>query len=146
MSLLDDILEKTKNAVDVVGERAEFFYDISKLKIKLSDLKGKLRKKFENLGRDFYFAKVNNNLDSLDFESQITEIRKLEKEIENLEQKTSKLKNKKICKNCGHNNENSAEFCSTCGKELIFKKKVPNSNDESFVDIEKNDIDSSTEE
>ena len=57
MGLFEDILYKTKSAVDIVGEKAGHFVDVSKLTMNLAELKSMRKKRLENLGETFYLSK-----------------------------------------------------------------------------------------
>ena len=119
MGLFEDILYKTKSAVDMVGEKAGHFMDISKLTMNLAELKSMRKKKLENLGETFYLSKKGNfNGSDTDFSEVFSEIEELDKNIEKLNKEIAKIKNKLICKKCGNNNSQNSKYCCKCGENL----------------------------
>ncbi|MDR1628435.1 MAG: zinc ribbon domain-containing protein [Oscillospiraceae bacterium] len=121
MGLLEEILSKTKSAVDIVGEKAGQFVDISKLTMNLAELKSIRKKKFENLGEFFYSSKKGNPaVNNPDFSKIFSEIEDLDKNIEKLNQEIAKVKNKLMCKKCGNNNAQNSKYCCECGEYLKY--------------------------
>lgn len=119
MGLFEDILYKTKSAVDIVGEKAGHFVDISKLTMNLAELKSMRKKKLENLGETFYLSKKRDSSESEpDFSKAFSEIEDLDKNIKKLNQEIAKIKNKLVCKKCGNNNSQNSEYCCKCGEHL----------------------------
>ena len=119
MGLFEDILCKTKSAVDMVGEKAGYFVDVSKLTMNLAELKSARKKKFESLGENFYLSQTENSTENnSNFSNVISEISELNKKIEKLNQEIAKIKNKLVCKKCGNNNSQNSEYCCKCGEHL----------------------------
>lgn len=119
MGLFEDILYKTKSAVDIVGEKAGHFVDVSKLTMNLAELKSMRKKKLENLGETFYLSKTGDSSENdPDFSKVFSEIEDLDKNIEKLNQEIAKIKNKLVCKKCGNNNSQNSEYCCKCGEHL----------------------------
>lgn len=119
MGLFEDILYKTKSAVDMVGEKAGHFVDVSKLTMNLAELKSMRKKKLENLGETFYLSKKGDSNESdPDFSKVFSEIEDLDKNIEKLNQEIAKIKNKLVCRKCGNNNSQNSEYCCKCGEHL----------------------------
>lgn len=121
MGLFEDMYVKAKSAVDMVGERAGQFMDVSKLNINMAELKGELRKKFEDLGNIVYYGRKEGSIDEVLMDGKIKEIDELNREIESLSKRIAELKNKLICRSCGHQNENESLFCSKCGSALDIR-------------------------
>ena len=51
MGIFEDVLLNARSAVDTVGKRASKVIDMSKLTLSAADIKSKLSKKYEILGR-----------------------------------------------------------------------------------------------
>jgi hypothetical protein len=121
MSLLEDILYKTKSAVGIVGEKAGHFVDISKLTINLAELKSIRRKELESLGEIFYLSqKEDSTKNDSCFSKIFSEIESLDKNIEKLNREIAKIKNKLVCKKCGSNNAQNSKYCCECGASLKY--------------------------
>ena len=54
MGVFEDIFVKAKGAVDAIGEKAGQYVGVSKLNIRLAELKNDLKNEYENLGKIVY--------------------------------------------------------------------------------------------
>ncbi len=140
MGVFEDILIKAKGAVDAFGEKAGQYVDVSKLNIKLAELKAELKSEFENLGKTVYKNEKEGVEDNADVKMSIAQINNISLQIEDLKNQIASLKNKILCKACGNQNETSAIYCARCGKKLDeqTKEKSDSQKDEidDFADFE----------
>ena len=134
MGLFEDMYVKAKSAVDMVGERAGQFMDISKLNINMAELKSETRKKFEELGNIVYYGRKEGSIDEVLMDGKIREIDDLNREIDSLSKRIAELKNKLICRSCGHQNESESLFCSKCGSALEIKCEASPDVDENIAE------------
>ncbi|XOQ49125.1 MAG: zinc-ribbon-2 domain-containing protein [Eubacteriales bacterium] len=118
MGLFEDVVVNAKSAVNVVGKKAGQFVDISKLRISSADLNNEISKRFESLGRTVYEAKKTDN-DVSDLVNEcITAIDDLYEQLDAVNEQLVAMRAKQVCKNCGQENPQSADYCSKCGHKL----------------------------
>ncbi len=118
MKPFEEFISRAKGAVDVIGEKAGQLVDVSKLNLKLIELKSELKSEFEGLGRMVYECSEENITENQKITTQIQLIKQLNKEIENLKKQIAFAKNKVLCKSCGHHNDMDSSYCAKCGGSL----------------------------
>ena len=134
MKTFEEFISKAKGAVDVIGEKAGQFMDVSKLNLKLLELKSELKSELENLGKIVYECTDEKILDNLEVKNQVNSIKTLKEEIENLKTQIAFAKNKLLCKACGSYNEIKSSYCANCGNKLKEDAITPKVMSESEVD------------
>ena len=130
MGMFENFFMKAKGAVDALGEKAGQFVDVSKLNIRVAELKSDLKNEFETLGKTVYNCEKNHIDAAQETNTFISNIDNIYIQIEELKKQIAEMKNKVICKYCNAANENNAIYCVKCGK------KLDNSNAESTQDGE----------
>ncbi len=130
MGVFEDIFVKAKVAVDALGEKAGQFVDVSKLNIKLAELKADLRTEFENLGKTAYHSEKNGADLKESIKSGIAQIDNISLQIEELKKQIASMKNKILCKSCGNQNEEDSSYCAKCGESLSDSAANPVKNEE----------------
>ena len=118
MGLFEDVVVNAKSAVNVVGKKAGQFVDVSKLRISSADLNNEISKRFESLGRTVYEAKKTDN-DASDLVNEcITAIDDLYEQLDAVNEQLVSMRAKQVCKNCGQENPQGADYCSKCAHKL----------------------------
>lgn len=118
MGLFEDVIVNAKTAVTVVGKKAGQFVDVSKLRINAADLNNEISKRYESLGRTIYEAKKADN-DSADLVNEcIVAIDDLYEQLGAVNEQLVAMRAKLICKSCGQENPQNADYCSKCGNKL----------------------------
>lgn len=118
MGLLEDVVVNAKSAVNVVGKTAGKIVDISKLRISAGELNSEISKRYESLGRMVYDAQKTDN-DATDLIKEcVSAIDDLYEQLDAVNEQISAMRNRTICKGCGAENPQSANYCSKCGKKL----------------------------
>lgn len=140
MKALEELITKAKGAVDVIGEKAGQFASVSKLSLKVIDMKAQLKHEFEELGKMVYENYGSEEESDSAIASQVQSIKELETELEKLKNQIAFMKNKILCKSCGNQNEVGALYCSKCGENLK-KEGTPiveeqENEDDDFVDFD----------
>ena len=137
MGVFEDIFVKAKGAVDALGEKAGQFVDVSKLNIKMAELRSDLKNEYEALGKTVYNCEKNH----IDSASEITNaslrIDSIYMQIEELKKQVAKMKNKVLCKECGNANNVNDSYCVKCGKELKNACSEPLEETDDFSEFEK---------
>lgn len=118
MGILEDFFVKAKVAVDTLGEKAGQLVDVSKLNIKMAELKNDMKNEYANLGKAVYKAKKEQIDDDVTINYEVAQIDNLNLQIEELKKQIATMKNKILCKTCGQPNETGSVYCSKCGGEL----------------------------
>ena len=124
MGIFEDMIVKAKSAVEVVGDKASNFVDVSKLNINIAEENNALKKKYECLGKFIYESEKNGNSDKISIQHYIDEIDGIKSKIDKMKKEVSALKKQTICSKCGKENSSEAKFCSNCGDELAIKCEV----------------------
>ena len=122
MGVWEDFFVKAKVAVDTLGEKAGQFVDVSKLNIKMAELKNDMKNEYETLGKAVYRAKKEQIEDDVTINYEIAQIDNLSLQIEELKKQIAAMKNKVLCQSCGQPNEIGSCYCAKCGEELSCKK------------------------
>lgn len=140
MGVFEDIFVKAKGAVDAIGEKAGQYVDVSKLNIRLMELKSDLKNEYENLGKTVYKCAKEGTDGKSEVNVIVAQIDNITLRIEDLKQQIATLKNRVLCKSCEHLNEQDAVFCAKCGQKLseqgeIKDKEVPQEDDD-FEDFD----------
>ncbi|MBS6859814.1 MAG: zinc ribbon domain-containing protein [Clostridiales bacterium] len=118
MGLLEDVVVNAKSAVNVMGKTAGKIVDISKLRISAAELNGEISKRYESLGRMVYDAQKTDN-DATDLVREcVNAIDDLYEQLDAVNEQISSMRNRTVCKGCGAENPQSANYCSKCGKKL----------------------------
>jgi len=118
MGLFEDVVVNAKSAVNVVGKKAGQIVDVSKLRINAADLNNEISRRYESLGRTVYEAKKTDN-DSSDLVSEcIIAIDDLYEQLDAVNEQLVAMRAKLICKGCGQENPQDADYCSKCGHKL----------------------------
>lgn len=118
MGVLEDFFVKAKVAVDAIGEKAGQIVDVSKLNIRMAELKSDMKNEYEALGKAVYKAKKENIEDEVTVNYEIAQIDNLSMQIEELKKQIATMKNKVLCESCGEPNEIDACYCSKCGEHI----------------------------
>ncbi len=136
MGVLEDFFVKAKEAVDTLGEKAGQFVDVSKLNIKMAELKNDMKNEYETLGKAVYKAKKENIDDDATVNYEVAQIDNLTLQIEELKKQIATMKNKVLCKSCGQPNEVGSCYCAKCGGELSCDKECESEKKDDFEDFD----------
>ena len=134
MGFFNDIGKKTTEATSKITKE-------TKLKLKMSENKGKISDLYEAIGKKVYEKHVREENISIkdELQEECEKIDELTKQIEEARQEVLKLNKKRQCSKCYAEIEKDAAFCSKCGTkqepEVEVAKEVP----EDAVEEEKED-------
>ena len=136
MGFFNDIGKKTSETTSKIAKE-------TKLKLKISDNKGKIKELYEEIGKNIYENHINT-VD--DLEEIINEccarIDEYSNEIEEARKEILVLNHKKLCKRCSEPMDDNAIFCPKCGE----KQDVQNEEDVKEVEVLPNDKEEGVEE
>ena len=118
MGIMDNFWTTAKSAIDFAGEKTETAIEISKLKMRESQVNSDIRKGYEKIGNLVYNStKKQMNSDDL-VRVCIADIDRLLAELTEIRQQLCKLRKQIKCAKCGMMNPHTATFCSRCGGDL----------------------------
>lgn len=119
MGFFNDLGKKTTETTSKIAREA-------KLKMKITENKGKIKDLYGEIGRKIYENYVREeNLDIKEFISNdCSKIDVLSKEIEDARKEILVLNNKKMCKKCFAEIERDSMFCPKCGERQTEEKTV----------------------
>jgi ribosomal protein L40E len=119
MSTFDNVLDKAKDIAETAGKKAEKVVEISKLKLRVSQINSEAKKAYEKLGSAVYHMKKANYEDEGLIASVVEEVDELYAERAKVEARLASLQNQVICSTCGAKNPEDAVFCVKCGNRLF---------------------------
>lgn len=135
---IGNIANKTyKSASQKTGELAKE----AKIKMKVSETKGKIKDLYEEIGKIIYQKHINGEEVKIqeDLNAYCSQIDELSKDIEKYQEEILALRNKRICGNCYVEIELSSKYCPHCGCEQPEETKEENIDDKNVVDIVEED-------
>ena len=119
MSAFDDVVDKAKDIAETAGKKAEKVVEVSKLKLRVSQINSEAKKAYEKLGSAVYHMKKANYEDEGLIASVVEEVDELYAERAKIEARLASLKNQVICDTCGAKNPEDAVYCVKCGSRLF---------------------------
>ena len=120
MGFFDDVLNKTKETVDIVGKKTGEAVNVQKLKFDISSIETKREKDFATLGK-LCFAELKNSSDiAPEVKEVIKSIDLKGEKINALNFELAKFQNRRFCAKCGAPIDVSSNFCRVCGAKVTF--------------------------
>ena len=120
MSLFDDVIVNAAAAVDTFGKVAGDVVDRSRARVSSAELKGKINKQFETLGRYIYDTSVSGTTDQSVVDEYVSNISVLIGELKSLQDTLTADLGRIICPKCCTKNSVDSLFCKKCGSTLDF--------------------------
>lgn len=118
MGVFEDVVIKARSAADYAGKKTGEIVEVTKLKINVSEVEGRISKELLELGKKVYNA-AKEQSDCTEYVGTKSEsIDKLYVELETLNNKIAELRSEKKCAECGFANSQDANFCQKCGAKL----------------------------
>ena len=129
MGFFNDLTKKTSETTSKIAkktsETTSRLAKETKLRMKISDAKGKIDDIYEEIGKNVYenHVKEIQNLDSI-IEDNCKKIDELSEQIKNHRNEILVLRNRKTCKKCFEEIDYDAAFCPKCGAKQPKEKTV----------------------
>lgn len=118
MGVFEDVVIKAKSAADYAGKKTGEIVEVTKLKIKVSEIEGRISKELLELGKKVYGAAKEHSDCTEYVEAKSESIDRLHVELDKMNDKIASLKSEKRCKECGFANPQDANFCQKCGAKI----------------------------
>lgn len=107
----------TKTA-ESTGEKAKGVVNTSKINLKIFDLTTDIDVLYKEVGRLIYAAHSNEETSSEDLDARLLAIDEKKARIEELRAQLESEDAKKVCSECGKENERESVYCAACGTRL----------------------------
>ena len=119
MGFFSDLGKKTTETTGKIARE-------TKLKLKISENKGKIEDIYEEIGKKVYEKHIREeNIDiKADLAEECSKLDALSQEIEEARLEILKLNQKKLCSKCSAEIESAAMFCPKCGEKQIEEPTV----------------------
>ncbi|MDO5556765.1 MAG: hypothetical protein Q4G05_00770 [Clostridia bacterium] len=120
MDLINKITQKATETYKNTTHTASKFAKEAKLKMVISENKGKIEDIYEEIGKNIYEAHIREeeiNVEEI-IKEECSKIDALAKEIEDLRQEILKLKDLKQCKKCAYELDLEYSYCPKCGQKM----------------------------
>lgn len=131
MGFLNDIGRRTAETTNKIAKE-------TKLKLKISDNKGKVSDLYEEIGKKIYEKHIlEENIDiEKEVEEECKKIDELSRDIEEARMKILKLNQKKQCIKCNNEIHERDIYCSRCGEKQEIQETVFEEALEKIEDVE----------
>lgn len=123
MAFFDEIGKKISYTGQEAVKQTRIMANVAKYNGNISALERRMQEIFLQLGRQ-YFQDHQNELNA-EYATQVSEVNKCLKEIEELRDKIQQEKGVTICSQCGAEVSNNSAFCSSCGAKVEITEKKP---------------------
>ena len=120
MSFFDDVIVNAASAVEMMGKLAGDVVDKSRVRVSSAELKSKINKQFETLGRYVYDTNLNGNTDETVVSEYVRNITVLINELKSLQDTLASEGGRIVCPKCCTKNGADSLFCKRCGSSLDF--------------------------
>ncbi len=142
MSNFNSFFEKARFIANSAGKKTGEILEISKLKLKISQIRASIEHKYAELGFIYYSnqkAKHIEKTETFNKKSQnlFKEIDELFLKLHNIEKTFAEIKNKlkvEICPCCGKKNEDTWSYCSHCGAKIYNEESETNNAEDEIED------------
>ena len=128
MDFFDKLGKKATEAYKITADKTGKIAKETKLKFKMSELKSQIEEIYEEIGKKVYEKHIREEEICIkkDLEEECTKIDILASEIEDLQNQTLSLKDKKQCQNCYTEIDKEDKYCKNCGakQEDIKEEKI----------------------
>lgn len=111
----EEIKRNATGVADRAVKKTGEVTNLVKLKVSVKAAEGKLSSVYEEIGRLFYTAERSGEDCTSEIAAYIMKADKLKADIASFNKQIAKLRNIRICDSCGHEIDQSVNFCPICG-------------------------------
>lgn len=117
MAAFEDVLSCAKSMAQTAGKKTEELVELTKIRVKIADLRREIAALYEGLGRLVYDSRTANEPVDDMIDACVEQLQELQTQLSKLEDRIMESKNVIRCE-CGTLNANNAVFCNRCGQKL----------------------------
>lgn len=118
MNIFEKIGETASKTYKATANKTSKIAKEAKLKILINDDEDKINELYKDIGQKMYESySSKNEVDETSLKDIFTKIDALNQEIKDTKTELLKLKDSKVCKNCGEKIDLMAKYCNNCGYE-----------------------------
>ena len=126
MPNFDELKRNATGVADRAMKKTNELTNLVKLKMAIRSAEGKLSSVYEEIGCLFYTAERNGEDCTSDIAAYIMKADKLKADIAAAKKQITKLKNERVCENCGNEIAENVAFCPFCGqKQEVLEVNEP---------------------
>ncbi len=124
MNIFEKLEKKTTETINCATETTTKFAGDTKLKIRISNCKGKIEDLYKDIGKKVYQLNILEGREDIkeNIKEEVEKISALTDEIEEYERQRMEIKDLKQCENCKSKIDRSAKYCPECGAEQPVEK------------------------
>lgn len=112
---LSDIGKSISKGAETAMKKSGDLFSISKLMLAISSEESNIKDIYSKIGEKIYNRHEKGKFDDKEFENYFKDIEKSKKEIRGLRRQIDKVKDIKLCNQCGGEMKKEAKFCPECG-------------------------------
>ena len=110
MSLINEIVDKAKIAVDFAGEKTDDFFNLTKANWAIAETENELTKLYAQIGKCVYSSMRTSDDYSEQIAAVAATIDEKVKKLNDLRERVEKLKKMKKCPNCATANASDFDY------------------------------------
>lgn len=118
MDAFEKTVQKAKDAFDIAVNKTGEFVNVSKLKISVANLNGKLEKAYAALGKIQFNTLKEADIENAEVSAAVIEIKHIRSEIKQLLKEIDSVEGKITCPKCGSKAPAKSAFCNKCGERF----------------------------
>ena len=127
---MSDILGRIKTGAEKAVKEADRVAHVKPIELDISSIKNQIEDQYKKLGEIAYKSSANKEPENPEAAGIIAKINGLNEQIKVKEEEIKKINQgesvpqvpttpgKKVCSNCGKENDASVKFCSDCGAKM----------------------------
>lgn len=132
MDFIKNITKKVTETAKVAAKKSGDMVELTKLKMNISSEEDKIEKEYVQMGKIVFETYEKGEKVGEEFEAHCEKIVSYRENINAMKDQILKLRNVKVCPECGAELESEVLFCAKCGmkQEIILKPVEETNNDD----------------
>ncbi len=118
MAVFEDVISRAKAMAEATGKKTGELVETTKIKLEIAELQREIAALYEGLGRLVYDGRQSGESVEDMIESCVAHLEEQNAYLQELQDRVLENRNAVRCTVCGAVNEDTARFCSQCGKAL----------------------------
>lgn len=118
MAVFEEVIARAKSMAEVAGKKTGELVETTKIKLEIAELQRDIAALYEGLGRLVYDGRQSGESVEDMIESCVAHLEEQNAYLQDLQDRLLENRNAVRCTACGTVNDDTARFCSQCGKNL----------------------------